>query len=377
MSSNIESTEGEIFSSDGLPPLPPLSAPVTTLSTDEQGKDNASGILDQGDDINLVQAFEVFSGKIFPPNTSSSSSFAKKQQSSQNIPKVIETPLQRLARLRMEVSELEQDLAKSNSSDDEDSGKAKLGNEIIQDLASRLSALSHVTTHNNSSPRSVQSELTSLVSRELERLQQKENSGSNDEKQSGKRDGVTYELYAAGNESTGSSIEGRLAKIEQMVNGGVVVQQPYQDGSVLERLQKIEDMATSVDLSTLDAAAARAKLIRTDLEAVAKHRSKLPLPPEDSKTITQLYEQMQSLSFLSKELPLIATRLGDLAQLHSHASDFATRLVGVEKSVVDVERLLVNFETVLDRVESGCVENVKIVEENMKHLDDRMEELRK
>ena len=115
---------------------------------------------------------------------------------------------------------------------------------------------------------------------------------------------------------------------------------------------------------------------RTDLEAVAKHRSKLPLPPEDSKTITQLYDQMQSLSTLSNELPLIVTRLTDLAYLHTQASNFATTLVAAENNVTNVERMLVNFENVLDKVESGCVENLQIVEENIKGLDERMNSLR-
>ena len=86
---------------------------------------------------------------------------------------------------------------------------------------------------------------------------------------------------------------------------------------------------------------------------------------------------MQSLSALSKDLPSIVTRLTDLANLHSHATEFASRLVGVENDVASVERLLVNFETALNRVEEGCVDNVKIVQENIKALDEKMESLRK
>jgi len=359
MSTNLESTEGEIFSSDGLPPLPPPSAPVKTLSFNEKG----DGVLDQGDNINLVQAFEVFSGKIFPPTMSTSSVPQNPQDG-----KIFETPLQRLARLRMEVLELEQDFATSNNQESESS---PLGSDVLHDLASRLSALSDLQ-NGKSSPRSVQSELTTVVSRELRRLEQSKNS-TNDN--SNDTHGITYELYSTNNESSGSSLEARMAKIEQMVGGGGMNENANK--SVLERLEQVEQLAKSVDVTSLDAAAARAKLIRTDLEAVAKHRSKIPLPPEDSKAITHLHEQMQSLSSLSKELPLVVTRLTDLASLHSQASDFASRLTGVEDNITNAERLLVNFETVMDRVEAGCVENVKIVDDNMKHLDQRMEELRK
>lgn len=327
MSSNLESTDGEIFSSDGLPPLPPLNAPVTSLSSAEKGDD----ILDQGDNVDLVQAFEVFSGKLFFPS-SNPRSLKNPESGTNKATTVVETPLQRLARLRMEVSELEQDFKNSASvGTDEGSNSMQLGSDVLQDLASRLAA---ITNANSSvSTRSVQSDLTNLVSRELERLQllrtQKRSDGDTEESGTG----VTYELYPAGNDSGSTSVlEERMSHIENML-GVASSASSSTNGTILDRLRNVEQMAKSVDLTSLDAAAARAKLIRTDLEAVAKHRSKLPLPPEDSKTITFLHEQMLSLSGLSNDLPTIVTRLTDLAHLHTHASDFATRLVGIENSV--------------------------------------------
>ena len=218
MSGNLgESNEGEIFSSDGLPPLPPPRAPVTSLSSDEKGDD----ILDHGEKIDVAQAFEVFSGKLFFPSASSGTT-GTATTTGAAVTAPVETPLHRLARLRMEVSELEQDFAKSSAGSDE-AKVAHLGSEVLQDLASRLSALSDA--NGNSSPRTVQSDLTTLVSREFQRLQQQNQKGKDIATEDGRsgEGGVTYEFYPTNNDSgSEASLEERISQIESLLGAASI-----------------------------------------------------------------------------------------------------------------------------------------------------------
>jgi len=338
-------------------------------------------ILDSGDDMNLVQAFEVFSGKLyFPQSSSTSSSYSSNPATStkETFTGIVETPLQRLARLRMELSELETDFANMSSKESAEVDQKNITN-AMEDISLRLSAISNNTNHGTTSPKSVQTNLTQVVSTEMEKLRElKQKSKNDDETTPSAGTSITYELYAgaaASDVESESRLEDRMAQIEAML-GVTSTSSSLSTGSVLDRLHEVEKMAKSVDLSSLDSAAARAKLIRTDLEAGAKHRSKLPLPPEDSKTIALLHDQMTSLSQLSSELPIVISRLTDLAHLHTHASDFATRLVEVETNTQTMERMLVHFEDILNQVEKGCVENVSIVEQNMMVLDQKMDALR-
>ena len=252
MSKPSELNEEETFSSDGLPPLPPPSFPLTSLATIENNE-----LVDKGNDVDLVHAFETFSGKMFFPSSKPNYQLGVESSTSAR-----ETPLQRLARLRMEVKELERDFEKNENTDftNGENDLTKLGGDVLKDLSSRLNSLSN---SNGVVPASsMQSNLTTVLSRELTKLkEQKSNdtSGSSTEALSA---GITYELYPAKNDSTSDvSLEARLTEIEKTL-GVASETSSLLSGSVLNRLKQVEQMAKSVDLKSLDAAAARAKIIR-------------------------------------------------------------------------------------------------------------------
>lgn len=261
---SIEPSEGEIFSSEGLPPLPPVVAPVTELSSQDP---NGDAVIDDGGDVDIVQAFEVFSGKLYYPSDHQTSSTSLTNNNNNRktdfaeTQNITETPLQRLARLRMEVAELENDFANSSLN----SVSSSSSDVVVKDLTSRISEMSK--TYGGISSGSIQTDLTKLVSRELERLKIG-NKDDNSTKNSGSENGITYELYPksiSSLESKGSnSLEERMEKIEKLV-GPVAPSSDSRnlyESSVVERLGEMEKIVKRFDESSLDNAVARAKLIR-------------------------------------------------------------------------------------------------------------------
>ena len=80
--------------------------------------------------------------------------------------------------------------------------------------------------------------------------------------------------------------------------------------SLLERLEILEHLP--FDDKKLDLVQKRVKVIRQDLEAAAKARSKLmtvSASAEDSKSIAALYDQLQSLQGVAQHLPALSARL--------------------------------------------------------------------
>lgn len=248
---------GEVFTSDGLPPLEPPKAPVPSSLPDV-----TNSVLDDGGGVGAVQAFEVFSGRLFPPRPRTTNNSAA--DTGDDAPK--ETPYQRLARLRSEVEELEKDLAASAND-----GDAAPGVDVLRDLTARLEAASADASPRD--PRSAQADLADLVARRVERLRRggdeekettttttTENARSAGDAPAGAD--VTYELWPGSSSTSSSSdLERRLARVERVLGGGGGVA-ATSDGSVLRRLEKAERAAKLADETSLEAAAAKAKLIR-------------------------------------------------------------------------------------------------------------------
>mmetsp|Transcript_14398 Transcript_14398/g.21253 ORF Transcript_14398/g.21253 Transcript_14398/m.21253 type:complete len:357 (+) Transcript_14398:74-1144(+) len=338
-----------IYSSDGLPPLPsiPPLAPIPKPTTSNDD-------LIEYDTTNPTDAFEVFSGKLFASSSETSTRV------------VGETPLEKLARLKREVASLEADLATPKRG-----GVSGVEKQSMMQMANALSVqLNEMNVRNGALKR--QEDLSEIVHSQLSSYS---SSSSAEEAEAGEGK-VSYELYASSLKSQDDAEE-RLRKLEVLVGAST-----EGGSSVLKRLEEAEEMVQKVDDGTLEKAAARAKVIRADLEAAAKARLKLsalhntpPLKNDDTKTISALYDQLTSLENITHYLPTIVTRLQDLATLHSTSATFATRLGDVETLVNASEKRMKDVEEALQHMEKGLEENVKVVQENMKVLDERMKAL--
>ena len=139
----------------------------------------------------------------------------------------------------------------------------------------------------------------------------------------------------------------------------------------------MESLVKTVDPSVLEQTTTKAKVIRADLEAASKARTKLTATykKEDSKMIQQLHQQMVELEGLSGYLPSLVERLQQLSGLHVQASTFSTRLVELEKSANQLGATVSSLESTFDQLQTNMVENVQTMENNLKQLDDSLKKL--
>mmetsp|Transcript_9050 Transcript_9050/g.11120 ORF Transcript_9050/g.11120 Transcript_9050/m.11120 type:complete len:362 (+) Transcript_9050:101-1186(+) len=358
MSTQQATTAPTIFSSDGLPPIPVPQPYQTTAnipsSTDGTSKTQCDDAVEETY-VSPHDAFEMFSGKIFSHDEN------RVNKNTTTAVKIKETPLQRLNRLKREISELEKDLSSSHFSDTDPNSELL---KLTQELSSRLSF----------NPSLRQNELTSVVSNTIKDVVAPTPSKDDATEQQPIADTTTPPLPP--------HVFERLSQLERILGNGIAADTTGLKGTILERLEKAEGLVRGVDSQFLEKAANRAKIIRADWEAAAKTRSKLATTlnsasnsSEDTKMISHLYDNMRSLEGVSHQLPLIINRLTGLSQLHLQANDFAGRLAGSERCLEEVERLVKGLENTLERVEEGLGESLTVVEKNLEDFDERFKKL--
>ncbi len=246
-----------IYSSDGLSPIP-LPIPIPSLSRNHN--DEIDTIEYESKDV--IQAFEVFSGKVFHPKSDNLGGASSRRN------KVVpvgqeETRLQRLARIQTELNELENDFKIStvlNDKEEEERGEEELMN-VVKDLTSRLQFLQRgmdVTKRHQ--------ELSSLMNNLT--IQSTMDDGKT---VSASNDGTTVNEQQKLTQMVSSSIkqslshEQRLLRIEQFLGSQIYFSIPSSsndDMTVLERLKLAEDKLNSIDEEKLSLASSRAKVIR-------------------------------------------------------------------------------------------------------------------
>mmetsp|Transcript_20070 Transcript_20070/g.30766 ORF Transcript_20070/g.30766 Transcript_20070/m.30766 type:complete len:361 (+) Transcript_20070:70-1152(+) len=357
-------SETAIFCSDGLPPLPKPTANVRNK------KDSAI----ETSNIDTIAAFEVFNNRVFPNRQDDQQT----QTSSSTVNSVSEAPMQRLVRLKREVAELEMDLNKNNVKVSGSESNAKANNAEMMRLARSLANRLDTFSTSGDGPASAnvlstqqQRDLTLILQNSLKELQNRSDASLSS----------SSSLPGGGAVSDGSpasvnltGLEARLAQIERAVGSTDIATNNL---SLAERLAKAEKMIDRVDTKALDAAAARARIIKSDLEAASKAKAKISASSssEDTKTIAKLYEQMIRLDDLSAQLPVLVQRMKQLSTLHQQAATFANRLTAVEDAVADAERMLGSVEASLEKVEAGSVKNLQVIESNISILDERLNKL--
>lgn len=306
--SGADAAGGEaIYSSDGLPPLP---APVPPIKSRQEADDD-DAILDS-ESMSPTDAFEVFGGRAYlrPAGGSRRSNGAAAaagnlvagSAAGGGTGLAVEPPLVRLARLSAELTELERDLA-ATSATTAGGGAGAAGSsapgvsneeltKLARELSSRLEVMSNqhgIAPGAGGAGKTLSDNLTRLVREELAKMEQTSATAASDDGTDA-ASGIVYELYAssstghvgptsAASAASEASIEERLGRIERAVGstaGGTSASQSSlaaaaaagapggasSGRTVLERLEEAERMAGRVDAKALDAAAARAKVIR-------------------------------------------------------------------------------------------------------------------
>lgn len=356
-----------IFSSDGLAPVQVAKPPSITQSTTTVA--NEDELVLDSEAMSPQLAFEVFKGKVYSVSTGkgSAATFAAGGGT--------ESPLEKLARLQSEVTALEQELHTTAA----DSGRA-FDEQVVQiasDLKTRLAAAS-------SQKVAEQDELTKMIRQQLQSLQTTSADGQTSESKvpgDVPSSGVVYELYGNTGENPTTSLEGRLLKLERLLGSPqseMLLSSKGASGgqtkSLLNRLEDMETLVATVDATTLEQTATKAKVIRADLEAASKARNKLTATykKEDSKMIQQLYQQMVDLEGLSGYLPSLVDRLNQLSGLHQQSATFGTRLEELERGATQVEASVGQLETGITKLQETMVQNISTMEANLQKLDEKL-----
>ena len=389
-----------VFSSDGLPslstPLPPpvvISSATAATGSSQSDADNADAVIEEsgvgGDVMDVFESFNV--------NTTNSgggwSGLSKLgDDKDNNLP--VEDPRRTLFRLRAEVDRLESSFAAEGQTSTSDANDEQYQ---LEQLKSRLESMlggnasDDVTL--NKLLRGRQEDLSRVITNDLQILSREGDLSDDMEKMSiddqKKKDGkIVYELYssASGQQQKQSprvsTLKERLLKLETILGSNTTIttgdKVTSSTTSLLQRLDDIERFTKDMDLKEVDKLAAKAKVIRSDLEAAARARTKLAslsssssrVNDEDARTLTALHNHLSELEGISTYLPALTVRLAELSNLHSNAADFGERLDVCEEAVNRSEKLLDSVDASLKKMEEGWNVNMEVAESNVKRLDE-------
>lgn len=419
-----------IYSSDGLPsivlPLPPPPLPPiggvgggqddTNAKNDNNEDGGQDAIIETQSATDPRAAFNVFYNNNNNLDFSTGPNSLYRTRPTNDVPSSMTTawedPRRRLFRLRAEIESLEHAFAiekeentllDNNNDDHADQAAAAV---TASELKSRIHALLPGEDF-ASMLRGRQEALSSVIARDMDRLAAVHDNkfeGVEKGKGEGDNDGVgkiVYELYKECGGGGGKNIkavaesemalEERLRKLELAVGSsfpsstmiGSSISSNDVNKSILQRIEEAEQLVREVDSSAIDKLAARAKVVRADLEAAARAKSKLSTlsrsvggskehqqqQKEDFKTIAELHTKMHELDGISSHLPALTSRLLELSTLHANAADFASRLEAAESALSRSESTLTSVERALTIMEGQWDENMKVVEKNVLKLD--------
>eukprot|EP00573_Skeletonema_grethae_P007202 CAMPEP_0201697424 /NCGR_PEP_ID=MMETSP0578-20130828/11302_1 /ASSEMBLY_ACC=CAM_ASM_000663 /TAXON_ID=267565 /ORGANISM="Skeletonema grethea, Strain CCMP 1804" /LENGTH=402 /DNA_ID=CAMNT_0048183599 /DNA_START=15 /DNA_END=1223 /DNA_ORIENTATION=- len=396
MGSGAEHTADEaggeaVFSSDGLPSLlAPLPPPVinSAATSNDDGDDNADAVIEESS--TPVDVFESFHANSVGWSGLSKTTIDVDSTAS------FEDPRRALFRLRAEVDRLEGAFAAEGQTQHETSNANDQYQ--LQQLKSRLEnmlggdASADITLEKLLRGR--QEDLSRVITKDVQNFQKgglsedmdKLNISAVGDYKNKKKDGkIVYELYSSslGQQQQNPSpkavtLEERLRKLETIL-GSTATATDATSKSLLERLNDAERLTKEMDIKEVDKLAAKAKVVRSDLEAAARARQKLAssssssrVNDEDARTLTALHTHLVELEGISTYLPALTVRLTELATLHSNAAEFGERLNVCEEAVNRSEKMLESVETSLNKMEESWKGNMEVVESNVNRLDEML-----
>ena len=291
----------------------------------------------------------------------------------------------RLARLQQELTDIEAQLSLSSSNTSTTmAGSGQGFDEPLVALATTLqSQLTALASHRILD----HDDLTRLIRQQLESLTVTTAGATDKDKTSlsSSETGVVYELYGNATNPT-TTLEDRLVRLERAVGshgasssstGTTTTTGSLTSKTLLQRLEEMEQLVKTVDASTLEQTATKAKIIRADLEAASKARNKLAATykKEDSKMIQELHTQLMELEGMSEYLPALVERLQQLASLHVQAGTFSSRLEALETSANQLSSSVSSVEGTMEQLTLNLTQNLQTMEMNLQALDNRLKEL--
>ena len=327
-----------IFSSDGLDPVPLPPPPTPRFAS---SMDDDFTLIDDEPLMGIDQAWHTF-GHTFKPQSS---------------------PAERLQRLEQELQAISQQVATDES----------LQQQIAQ-LQSRLAQQWQVMQQQqqqlsvtNASETTAETSSSSVITQDLEQV-------------------MLRLERAIGTMSVGSS---------STATNTTNTPSSFRNKGLLERVATLEHVVEQLDDRKLEQSVRQAKILRSDLQAASKARSKLqPLGGgglsskdatgsnnnyhyDDAKTIALLYNTMVELADVRQHLPGLTQRLHVLAQLHTDTSTYSQRLAAVEETLQILSTQLNSTSQSVASLQTNWNESMQVtMQQNLQALDDRIAKVR-
>jgi archaellum component FlaC len=182
---------------------------------------------------------------------------------------------------------------------------------------------------------------------------------------------------ASSSADSSADLEQLLARLERAIGS---MDAPDHRKGLLERLSLLERTVEQLDATHLERVAQQAKVLRQDLQAASKAKSKLSSgsssnTQDDVKKISELYSAYNELSSLSSQLPIVAQRLQALSQQHTTASLWNQQLSACEQLLQRLQEQWKSTSDAVTRVESQWATIQSQLQEQVQGLDERWKQV--
>ena len=307
-------------------------------------------------------AFEVFQGRLFAPAERLGAELSSEGRRGGE--KVLETPPQKLLRLRRELEALRGEVSRgvSEARAEESPAWAAIRGEA-ESLGGQLAALASDPRHEKflgSEPEGAEA-LTEEIAEAIKRLRLPREAPAAEGQQ---REGAR--VLAA--------LDARLFRLESAVglgprkSGGVSLRQQLDD--LDSRLRMIDEDALKQLRESAAAAKEQVGALKAAAEGSEQWRS-----AEDAARVEKIWSSMKKWDGVADELPAILNRMQQLHDLHEEAAFFTQRLAALEQDADAQGDALLQAGSMLQDQCTNFEENMNTVKANLIDVNARMKDL--
>eukprot|EP00928_Gymnodinium_smaydae_P064882 TRINITY_DN48119_c0_g1_i1.p1 TRINITY_DN48119_c0_g1~~TRINITY_DN48119_c0_g1_i1.p1 ORF type:complete len:383 (-),score=111.76 TRINITY_DN48119_c0_g1_i1:66-1214(-) len=189
---------------------------------------------------------------------------------------------------------------------------------------------------------------------------------------------VTYEINYVPNirgvvDSTRvAALENSLADIERCLGSaghGVTC------GDLHTAVGELHKRVSLLDANKMEAINQRVKTVMSDVDRLLEKKTELENAARNDEVdqkVSELYSFCHRWHAASSSLPTIVARLRSLQVLHEQSANFSARLTALEGQQDEIMKLLEATNTAVAELGTGLTQNMSIMRDNMKTLEDKM-----
>lgn len=195
--------------------------------------------------------------------------------------------------------------------------------------------------------------------------------------------------------------QSNLADLQTGVYPESIVHQASVGSSVplIKVAQHLEERIALLDSKTLDTIKAKAKLLRSDLEALTAGNTSNATAAttaasamaaagkaaaaaneikifEAAKKIETFSERVKQVESIAEDLPIIVARMKTLEQVHWNATTAMNRLEELETQAKDIDAILLSNREVLTTMKQGLEENLTEFQKGVQQIESRFATLK-